>query len=383
MAWTIAGVTGLGTLLLYLSIECYQFFDIRIDWIHHKFIAHATLSVLWAGFATAIILIGLQSRSAVLRNIGLVVFSITVLKIFGMELFNRPPFETAILNPYFLTILCPIIAMIAFAIWTVRVKPLENKHDRDFFALLGLTAIALLWGAASVECYQYFDIRTGWPHHKFLANASLTVFWTLLAVVLAVIARLANAKALRILAVVLIIVTLVKIFPVDIWNRPDYTTPLFNPFALPFALLAFAVIFVCVSLVSALSATEKETLGERQAYQFIAFGGVVFLWLVMTLECFESVRLLQGNDPEAWRAQMAMSILWSLFGGVLIFVGFVWRSAVLRWMAILLFGMTSAKVLFVDMAGVNELYRIGAFFVLAVILTLAAWAYQRFKPENQ
>lgn len=67
---------------------------------------------------------------------------------------------------------------------------------------------------------------------------------------------------------------------------------------------------------------------------------------------------------------------------VLLFIGFVWRSAVLRWMAILLFALTSTKVLIVDMAGVHELYRFGAFFVLAIVLMLAAWAYQRFRPEK-
>jgi uncharacterized membrane protein len=318
----------------------------------------------------------------VLRGVGLVIFAATVSKIFALEMFRRPDFMTPLVNPYFLTILCPIVPMIAFAVWTVRVKPLTNSYERDTFTLLGLTGIGILWGAASVECYKYFDVRTDWPNHEFLASAALTVFWTLLAVTLAVIARLADAKTLRILAVVLLLLTLAKICPLDLWARPDYVTPLFNPFALPFVLLAFAMIFVCVTFITALDATDKTLLGERQAYHFLAFVGVVFLWFCTSLECFESVRLLQGADAGAWQAQMALSILWSLFGGVLIFVGFVWRSPVLRWMAILLFALTSTKVLIVDMSGVDELYRIGAFFVLAVILTLAAWAYQRFKPED-
>jgi uncharacterized membrane protein len=79
---------------------------------------------------------------------------------------------------------------------------------------------------------------------------------------------------------------------------------------------------------------------------------------------------------------MALSILWSLFAGVLIAIGFVWRSSTLRWMAILLFAATLTKILIVDMSGVNELYRFGAVAILATLLALAAWAYQRFKPEK-
>ncbi len=381
------GLAGVGVLFGILSIECYQYFDkhpLQIEPVQavQEFFRHASLSVLWTVFATILILLGLVSRSAVLRGVGLFGFTLTVGKILVMELFQRPNLTVPLANPYFLTILCPIVPMIALAVWTVRTRPLENRHERDFFTLLGLTGIALLWGASSVECFKYFDVRTDWPNHEFLAYASLTVFWTLLAVVLAIIAGLTNAKSLRVLAVALLLLTLLKVCPIEIWNRPDYVTPLFNPYALPFAFLAFSLIFVCVWFLSTLDEKDSELLGERQAYQFFAFVGVVFLWVSMSAECYESVRLLRGADSGAWQAQMGLSILWSVFGGVLIFVGFVWRSAVLRWMAIVLFALTSTKVLIVDMAGVNELYRIGAFFVLAVILTLAAWAYQRFKPED-
>jgi len=71
-----------------------------------------------------------------------------------------------------------------------------------------------------------------------------------------------------------------------------------------------------------------------------------------------------------------------VFAGVLIAIGFIWRSPTLRWMAILLFAATLMKILIVDMAGVNELYRFGAVFALAMLLALATWAYQRFKPEE-
>ena len=35
-----------------------------------------------------------------------------------------------------------------------------------------------------------------------------------------------------------------------------------------------------------------------------------------------------------------------------------------------------------DMADIDRIYRIGEFFVLALVMMLAAWAYQRFKPEK-
>jgi uncharacterized membrane protein len=144
-----------------------------------------------------------------------------------------------------------------------------------------------------------------------------------------------------------------------------------------FAFAAVSITLACIWLYRL-----PEGSPERQVYRFIAFGAVVFLWFTLSVECYKSVRLLAGASQEMWRAQMALSILWSVFAGVMIAVGFIWRSSVLRWMAILLFAVTLVKVLAVDMSGVHELYRFGAVFALALLLALATWAYQRFKPER-
>ncbi len=380
------GIVGVAILFVITSIECFQYFDQNPFQTEPPikglpaFCRLASLSVLWTAFAAILITLGLAVRSMTIRGVGLFIFGLTAGKILMLELFSRPDLTVPLANPYFLTILCPVVMMIVFAVWGVRVQPLENRNERDLFTLFGLAAIGLLWGASSVECYQFFDVRTDWPHHEFLANASLTAFWTFLGVVLAVTAGLSHSKPLRLLAVGLLLITLLKVCPTEIWDRPNYIVPLFNPYGLPLVSLAIALIAVCVSFGVLLDKTDVNTLGERQAYRFLALVGVVFLWGCLSLECFEVVRQLKGADPGAWQAQMGLSILWSVFAGVLIFVGFIWRTAALRWMAIALFFITSTKVLIVDLSGVDELYRIGAFFVLAVVLTLAAWAYQRFKP---
>ena len=44
-----------------------------------------------------------------------------------------------------------------------------------------------------------------------------------------------------------------------------------------------------------------------------------------------------------------------------------------------LFGMTVLKLFVFDMANVQQIYRIVAFFILAIVLGLVARTYQRFK----
>ncbi|MDR2117384.1 MAG: DUF2339 domain-containing protein [Planctomycetaceae bacterium] len=380
-AFLFAGLSSVMLFWIFLSVECFVYFNknpFSVDPAIQIFIATASLPVLWSLFGGMLIVIGTAWQSVWLRSFGLAVWAVTVTAIFSLIIFRRPPFDIPLLNPYFISVLIPATIMIIVAVWRIRLRPLKDQREQIGFLTFGVLGTVLLWLVSSVECFNYFNIRTDLPNYQFLATTSLTVFWTISAIIGAIIAGTFHSKLFRILTVGLILLTLLKVLPMEIWARPDYLTPFLNPFALPFCLLAVTTIFVCIYLISIL---EEKDITEQKVYQIIMFAGVVFLWLVLSLECFKVVRLLQGAENEAWKAQMSLSILWSVFAGVLIFIGFVWRSPVLRWMAILLFAVTLTKILIVDMAGVHEIYRFGAVFVLAIFLSLAAWAYQRFKPE--
>ena len=77
---------------------------------------------------------------------------------------------------------------------------------------------------------------------------------------------------------------------------------------------------------------------------------------------------------------MALSILWAVYASVLLALGFRLGKPHLRWMALALYALTVAKVFLLDMAELREFYRILAFFILAILLGGAAWAYQRLQP---
>jgi uncharacterized membrane protein len=59
--------------------------------------------------------------------------------------------------------------------------------------------------------------------------------------------------------------------------------------------------------------------------------------------------------------------------------GFRWKRVRLRWIGIGLFVVTAMKLFFVDMANVQQLYRILAFLVLSIVLAIVARAYQRMR----
>ena len=71
------------------------------------------------------------------------------------------------------------------------------------------------------------------------------------------------------------------------------------------------------------------------------------------------------------------SALWMAYGAVLMVIGFLRRSAVVRWQALLLIAATIMKVFVYDVSQLDRGYRIVSFIVLGVLLLAISFVYQR------
>jgi uncharacterized membrane protein len=70
-----------------------------------------------------------------------------------------------------------------------------------------------------------------------------------------------------------------------------------------------------------------------------------------------------------------ITLAWALYAGALAAVGFIRRAPPLRWASLVLFALAVSKAMLVDIAELQQFYRIIVFFVLGVLLLLVAWAY--------
>jgi len=75
--------------------------------------------------------------------------------------------------------------------------------------------------------------------------------------------------------------------------------------------------------------------------------------------------------------QFTYSALWMAYGAMLMVVGFIRRSAFVRWQALLLIAVTIAKVFIYDVSQLYRGYRIVSFIVLGVLLLAISFVYQR------
>jgi uncharacterized membrane protein len=75
--------------------------------------------------------------------------------------------------------------------------------------------------------------------------------------------------------------------------------------------------------------------------------------------------------------EFSYSALWMGYGAMLMVVGFIRRSAFVRWQALLLIAVTIAKVFIYDVSQLDRGYRIVSFIVLGVLLLAISFVYQR------
>ena len=75
---------------------------------------------------------------------------------------------------------------------------------------------------------------------------------------------------------------------------------------------------------------------------------------------------------------MTYSIAWALFAFALLLAGMRQKTRWVRYAGVALLVATLAKLFLHDLGNLNQLYRIGAFIGVAVILIVASFVYQRF-----
>ena len=209
----------------------------------------------------------------------------------------------------------------------------------------------------------------------------ISLGWTMMAMALWLFGLRISSSILRAMAAALATLAVVRVIGFDLpFYIRDPFIPVLNREALPSLFvggLLLAAVWKADRYLPKLSSNEHWGIG------ITGICGITLVWLVLSLEChgyFVSRSFISGDvELWRWRAQLALTVFWILFATALLLLGFRFNRSRLRWFAMGLFGVTVLKLFIVDMANVQQIYRIVAFFILAVVLGLVARGYQRFK----
>jgi uncharacterized membrane protein len=132
---------------------------------------------------------------------------------------------------------------------------------------------------------------------------------------------------------------------------------------------------------SAVLYREREWLdGDgRTLRRFLLWSALVLLLAHLSAEpcrwCLHEIT----DDPRRarWLAQMSVSITWALYAAAVLWAGFWKRRRPIRFAALALFALTAAKLAFIDLAGIEQIYRILSFFILGVLMIASAYLYHK------
>jgi uncharacterized membrane protein len=272
------------------------------------------------------------------------------------------------------TVAVVVTAVLAALVYRVRERgavPL-GRWERVVRPILLLVAVGSAALLLTVELGQFRTLAIPPPYVPIVKS----VVWMLAAMVLLALARGDGTRVLLGVATVLLIAVVGEALGgTDRWARiqPSLRPAVGNPRFLAGCLLA-----VLAWLYGQVGGT-LPYLGERARHRLAALGSVgaavLLLWnlsVEVSLVPLPETRF----DPAKLRSA-ALSVLWALYAFTAMAWG-LWRDrAPLRVGAMLLFSVTVLKVLVVDLADLDALYRILSVLVLGAALLIASFLYAR------
>jgi uncharacterized membrane protein len=150
-------------------------------------------------------------------------------------------------------------------------------------------------------------------------------------------------------------------------------------------LYAYGVTGVCLLAGGLIFGMPRKTMAERVAPPFLVSLGTILVFLLLNIEIADYFSIgptLTFSFSGNFARDMTYSIAWALFALGSIVVGMRIRQRAARYAGVALLGVTLAKLFLHDLSDLAELYRIGAFVGVAIILIAASFIYQRFlAPE--
>ncbi|MDR0327665.1 MAG: DUF2339 domain-containing protein, partial [Planctomycetaceae bacterium] len=358
------GIAGLLMLLVILTIEWFLYFKPMAG----NAPTFRSITLFWTIYALVWIALGFAARSMPVRVCGMIILFAALIKTtffdstftFGYgawEWLEKPGYSLGnwipLTNPYFLTMLIPVIPAMALAVWTNRNRrlPFVGEQERIAWKVAGIIGLVALLIYLSIECHQYFEAIEPRLFDKeqigclFLASTSLTVFWTIAALILTVLAWCYHSRSLRVVSMVLLVLTVLKVL-LDLEVRPEFTTPFWNPYFMPtFAATGMLIALGCLWVRQLKDAQPT----ERNAYYILALGGIIFLWLTMSVECFRSFGVIETQHwamKQKFLASASLTIFWTTFAAVLTIAAWYSRSAALRMISMSLLILTALKICF-------------------------------------
>ena len=245
---------------------------------------------------------------------------------------------------------------------------------RDRWAVQAVVAVV----AGMLFLYLHLELgRSVLYFYPPLRMPVLSLLWIALCVFLLREYRLQRSEILLGLLVLFVAGVIGKLFLFDLagWQVLDFMR--YQGDSYSFTLAAMRLLDFGAIIAFLYAAYFMLSGGESARAVSLVFGWAALL-LLFVFASLETNTFLWFYVPGLRTG--GVSILWSVFALAMI-IGGIWKDArALRYVGLALFAVVAWKVLFLDLARLDQLYRIVAFLVLGAVVLSGSFVYLKYRP---
>jgi hypothetical protein len=364
---------GAGIILLVIlaSVEIWQWLAFH----GHYYLLRCILPFLWVAGSASYLGTGIRLRSVHLRIASLATLTVAGILagigyIYRIEgdyvMFFNGRFAAALALPF-------IVFINAFTLRKLRdIRHQSEEHISEALYGVGIFLLVLL---ASVETWLWL----GAHDHDYLVRCLVPLIWVAGAAgYLGTGVRLRSARLRGVGLAVLLVAGILAAGSYKFDMDSNYLLYLNGRMlaGLTVVLMVFAYGFILWCFRNLCK--QGEQIAAKSLYGI----GTALLFILLSVETYLYF-LEKIVEPERarWVAQMSLSVVWSVYAIAVLVAGFWRKVRSLRLSALGLFGLTALKLVFIDMAKVEEVYRIVSFLVLGILMIGASYLYHRVEKR--
>ncbi|UCC96574.1 MAG: DUF2339 domain-containing protein [Phycisphaerales bacterium] len=340
------------------------------------------VAIAWAAEGVVLVIIGLRYRSIWTQAGG----AVALLSSVGKLLHELPMHTGAfslVFNPAFGTWCFVAGAVLLCHIIYRRTTELsEDQRGLIVEILYGATTL-LQMAAATMEWYGHctYNVAESAAGNRLFYKGAVILF-TVFPLVLLVRPMCPKGIVCRVLAMILAGVG--SIFTMLVFNE------FYGSSFVAFANVEFGIVLVFVAGLFAatrlLRRGHEQDLHTRTFSMAFALAGIFVLWVLLTEEIY-LYWYCRNRFAEAisnWRflSHMYISVMWAMYGAVLMALGFWRKNRILRFISLGLFALLLVKVFILDTRTVKSVYRIAAFLATGLTLVSVSYLYQFLKKKG-
>ncbi len=278
-------------------------------------------------------------------------------------------------NPDFAAVFAFLLAILICQIKYRRVSD-ARRISQIVYGLLGL----LLLSAVAAEWYWHckYNIIT----EETILLKGLVIIFTV--VMLLFVIRPISPGGIVSAVLAAALATIAAMFTIA--NFPSFHNSSFTIFVNTDMAIALSFIVGLFLAAWLFGRTKEEEYNGKSFTAAFALGAIFMLWIILTQEIYLYwyCKNYFAGPVHNWNflAQMYISIMWAIYGAVLIVIGFWRKIRTLRYISIGLFAVLLIKVFLIDTQEIKNIYRVAAFLVTGLTLVGISYLYQYLKKKG-